>query len=151
MFVPRWRKKAQVFAVQNFARCDAHQTEAIAVHQALQRLCEMELPDLEPTKLVREILPAPTRLPAPLLHSHSQVESLDRIELAIAIEEERGSISDSEIDSFLSDLKRTQQLFDTLLGSVTGASTWDPATVWFRSISSIVNERVRHRGGCSCG
>jgi hypothetical protein len=150
MFVPRGRKKAQVFAVQNFARCDVHQTEAIAVHQALQRLCERKLPNLEPTKLVREILPAPTRLPASLLHSHSQLDSLDRIELAVAIEEERGSISDCEIDTFLSDLK-TQQVFDALLGSVAGASTWDPATVWFRSISSIVNERVRHRGGCSCG
>jgi hypothetical protein len=151
MFARKSLRRAEVFATRNFPICGVHQTEAIAVHQALQGLCENELRDLEPAKLVREIVPAPARFPAPLLHSHSEVDSLDCIELAIAIEEEKGSITDSEMDSFLNDLKRTQQVFDTVLGPVADKSTWDPATVWFRSISSVVDERVRHRGGCSCG
>ena len=151
MFAHKAHEAAREFAVQNFAPCRAHQTEAIAVHEALQRLCETELPALEPPKLVREILPAPRRLPAPALHTHSQTDSLDRIELAIAIEEEQGSISDSEVDSFLNDLSRTEQAFAILLGSFARASTWDPATIWFRSIDGIVNERVHYRGGCSCG
>ena len=151
MFNRRSRKRAQEFAAENFAACDAHRTEATAVHQALQHLNGNELPYVKPTKLVREILPAPRRLPAPALHTHSQTDSLDRIELAIAIEEEQGSISDSEVDSFLNDLRRTEQAFDILLGSFARSSTWDPATIWFRSIGGIVNERVHHRGGCSCG
>ena len=151
MFERRSDKRSREFAAQNFAACDIHQTEAIAFHQALQRLCEKELADLKPATLVREILLAPTRLPPLSLHTHSQMDSLDRIELAVAIEEEQGSITDSEVDSFLKDLTRKQQVFDTLLGSVAGASTWEPATIWFRSIGSIVNERVRRRGGCSCG
>src|SRR6266542_5966176 len=150
MFDRRSRKRAREFAAENFVACDVHQTESVAVHQALQRLCEKELPDLEPATLVREILLAPTRLPTPPLHIHSQMDSLDRIELAIAIEEEQGSINDSDVDSFLNDLTRTQQVFETLLGSFARASTWDPATIWFRSIGSIVNERVHHRGGCTC-
>src|SRR5205814_192133 len=115
-----------------------------------QHLSKNELPYVEVTKLVGEILPAPRRLPGPMLHTHSQIDSLDRIELAIAIEEEQGSLSDSEVDSFLNDLRSTEQAFDILLGSFARASTWDPTTIWFRSIASIVNERVHHRGGCSC-
>jgi hypothetical protein len=150
MFAHKAHEAAREFAAQNFAPCRAHQTEAIAVHEALQRLCETELPALEPPKLVREILQAPARLPAFVFHTRFETHSLDRLELAMAIEEEQGAMSDSEMDSFLNDLTRTQQVFDTLLGYVAGASTWDPATIWFRSIGSIVNERARHREGCSC-
>lgn len=50
----------------------------------------------------------------------------------------------------LKDLSKTEYVFNTLLGSVASASTWDPVTIWVRSIRSIVNERARHRGGCTC-
>jgi hypothetical protein len=151
MLARRLRKIALKFATENFASCDVHQTEAIAVHQALQYLCENELPQLKRETLVREILLPPMRLANCSLHTHFQMDSLDRVELATAIEGERGSISDFEVDNFVDDLKRTHQIFDTLLGSVSRASRWDPVTIWSRSIYSIINERVRHREGCSCG
>jgi hypothetical protein len=151
MFARTSRKRAREFAAHNFAACSVHQAEAISVHEALQRLCKRELSTVEPAKLVREILPAPTRLPASVSHTGSGTDSLDRIEFAMAVEEEQGSMSDCEMENVLKDLSRTQQVFDTLLGSVAGTSTWNPATIWCRSIGSIVNERVRHCGGCSCG
>jgi hypothetical protein len=66
----------------------------------------------------------------------------------MAVEEEQGSMSDQEMDAVIKDFSRTEHVFNTLLGFV--ASTWDPATIWVRSIRTIVNERVRHRGGCTC-
>jgi hypothetical protein len=150
MFARTSHKQALAFATQNFAPCDVHQADAIAVHQALQRLCEKGLPDIEPAKLVRQILPAPASVPASVFDRHTKMDSRDQIELALAIEEEQGSIGDSEMDGLLNDLLRTKQVFDALLGSVASASTWDPATIWFRSIGNVVNERVRHRGGCGC-
>jgi hypothetical protein len=78
----------------------------------------------------------------------SGADPLDRIEFAMAVEEEQGSMSDQEMDAVIKDFSRTEHVFNTLLGFV--ASTWDPATIWVRSIRTIVNERVRHRGGCTC-
>jgi hypothetical protein len=150
MFARTSHKRAQEFAAQNFAACGVHQAEAIAVHEALQRLWERELPTLEPGKLVCEMLPGPTRLPASVSHSGSNTDFLDRIEFAMAVEEEHGSMSDCEMDNVLKALSKTEYVFNTLLGSVASASTWDPATIWGRSIRSIVNERAQHRGGCTC-
>jgi hypothetical protein len=141
---------AREFAMQHFCACDMHQAEAIAVYNALEHLCERELPAIEPAKLVREILTAPTRLTPSVSDSNFGTNPLDCIEFAMAVEEEQGSMSDQEMDDVMKHFSKTEHVFNTLLGSVAGASTWDPATIWVRSIRTIVNERVRHRGGCTC-
>ena len=104
MFVWILCKRAREFATHNFSACDVHPAEAIAVHQALQRLCENDLQGLEPVMLVRQILPAPVRVPASVFHNRSKMDSLDRIKLAVAIEEEQGSMSDSAMGKVLNDL-----------------------------------------------
>jgi acyl carrier protein len=106
---------------------------------------------LEPAKLVREILSAPTTLPPSVSETGFGTDSLDRVELAMAVEEEQGSMIDHDIDNLMKDFSKTEHVFSFLLGSVASLSTWDPATIWLRSIRSIVNERVRRRGGCRCG
>jgi hypothetical protein len=142
--------RAQEFAAHNFAAsCSVHRAEAISVHEALQRLCKRGLPAIQPDTLVGGILPAPTRLPPSLSELGSITDPLDRIEFAMAVEEEQGAMSDQEMGDVMKDFSRTEHVFNTLLGSV--ASTWDPATIWVRSIHSIVNEKVRRLGGCSCG
>lgn len=149
MFARMSHNRAQEFAAHNFAAaCSVHRAEAISVHEALQRLCKRELPSIEPDTPVGEIVPAPTRLPPSLSDPRSGADPLDRIEFAMAVEEEQGSMSDQEMDAVIKDFSRTEHVFNTLLGFV--ASTWDPATIWVRSIRTIVNERVRHRGGCTC-
>ena len=149
MFARMSHNRAQEFAAHSFAAaCSIHRAEAISVYEALQRLCRRELPTIEPDTPIGEILPAPARLPPSLSASGSITDPLDRIEFAMAAEEEQGSMSDEEMDDIIKDFSRTEQVFNTLLGSV--ASTWDPATIWVRSIRAIVNERVCHRGGCAC-
>ena len=149
MFARMSHNTAQEFAAHNFAAgCSVHRAEAIPVYEALQHLCKREFPTIESDTPVGEILPAPTRLPPCLSNPGSITDPLVRIELAIAAEEEKGSMSDQEMDDVRKDLSRTEYVFDALLGSV--ASTWEPATIWVRSIRTIVNERVRYRGGCTC-
>jgi len=39
-----------------------------------------------------------------------------------------------------------------LMGHAIGRSSWDPSSVWSRSVRAVVNERVRNRGPtCTCG
>jgi hypothetical protein len=141
--------RAQEFAAHYFAAaCSVHRAEAISVYEALHRLCRRELPTIGPDTSVREILPAPARVPPSLSDFGSITDPFDRIEIAMAAEEEQGSMSDEEMDDIMKDFSRTEHVFNTLLDSV--ATTWDPATIWVRSIRMIVNERVRHRGGCTC-
>jgi hypothetical protein len=150
MFARTSHNRAREFAAHNFAICSVHQAEAFSVHETLQCLCNRELSTVEPAKLVCEILPAPTTLPPSVSETGSGFDSLDRIELAVAFEEERRAMSDHEMDKAIKDFLKTEHVFNSLLGSVASATTWDPATIWFRSIRTIVNERVRHRGGCTC-
>jgi hypothetical protein len=150
MFAWTSRKTAQEFAAHNFAGCSVHQAEAISVHEALQRLCKMELSGLDLAKLVGDVVPAPNTLPRSPSYSNSCVDSLERIEVAMAVEEEQGSLSDQEMEDLMKDLSKTEYVFNALLGSVVTVSTWNRSTIWVRSIRTIVNERVRHHGGCTC-
>jgi hypothetical protein len=46
---------------------------------------------------------------------------------------------------------RDRMFRDPLLGPAARSCTWDMDTLPSRFIRAIVDERVRHRGGCSCG
>jgi hypothetical protein len=37
-----------------------------------------------------------------------------------------------------------------LLGAAAKRTTWDPRTVWARSVRGVINERVRWQEGCMC-
>ncbi|MGE5304063.1 MAG: hypothetical protein ACM3TN_12180 [Alphaproteobacteria bacterium] len=149
MFARISYNRAREFVAHNFAAaCSVHWAEAISVHEALQHLCKSELLTIEPDTPVGEMLPAPARVPSSLPRFAYINDPLDRIELAMAEEEEQGWMSDQEKDDFVRNFSMTEHVFNTLLGSV--PSSWDPATIWARSIRTIVNERVRNRGGCTC-
>jgi hypothetical protein len=38
-----------------------------------------------------------------------------------------------------------------LLGHGADESSWDPSTIWVRSVRGVINERVKlHKRGCRC-
>jgi acyl carrier protein len=119
--------------------CAAHQEEATAVHIAIERLARKELSTLDPDAML-----------GPLLGFEDRADSLDVVEWVMAVEEEFGhgrvpEAGDASVASWQEAVK------SALLGPAAHHCAWEPSTIWVRSARGIVNERVRCRGGCSCG
>ena len=138
-------RRADAFASTHFGSCPGHCREAVAVHRALESLCDGALDNLDPEVRIGELLPdsqaaGPHRIEAQALgqtlRSREVVpRAIERFaaNLAIAVEQ-----------------LPAQRLMRALLGSTARHSTWEPQTIWSRSVRGLVNERVKHTGDCSC-
>jgi hypothetical protein len=133
-------RRAQAFAETYFAGCFAHRREAHDTFEALEQIARRVLlavtPDIQLGAMLDRSGPGP-----------DLEDSLDSVEHALALEEE---LRDPALLPEALDVARAAEVLRILLGPVAAHTTWDPETVWLRSLRGIVNERVRHRGGCTC-
>ena len=136
---PRARR-AQAFAETYFSGCAAHRREAEGAFEALEDLTGRALLAVTADIPVGAVV-------APSVSAAHAEDTADDVELQMAVEEEFG---DSSLAQEALDVARADHVLRTLLGPATEHNTWDPETVWLRSLRGIVNERVRHRGGCTC-
>jgi len=131
--------RAHTFADTYFAGCPAHRREAQATFEALERVAGRVLLALDADATVGAVLGS--RDPTP------PADSLDVIEAQMALEEELGH--PTHMQEVLG-VARAGHVLRSLLGPAAQQSTWEPDTVWPRSVRGVVNERVRHREGCTC-
>ena len=126
--------------------CPVCRVEAALVRQAVVSLGGPALVELDVT--VRELLASKVK-DLPLSPSGAEPDSLDQVERLMALEEEYGSGS-AQLNAALEEAT-SHHVFTTLLGSASVLSTWDPLTIWMRSLRGIVVERAKRRGDCTCG
>jgi hypothetical protein len=131
--------RAHTFADTYFAGCPAHRREARATFEALEQIAARVLLVVDADLTVEAVLWSHGRTPP--------VDSLDVIEAQMALEEEDGD--PTRVQESLG-VARSEHVLRTLLGPAAQQSTWEPETIWLRSIRGVVNERVRHREGCTC-
>ena len=128
--------------VGKFGSCEAHRREARAVHEALEQMVKQPLAGLDPEAVLGDVLPAEwvSRLQRPpsAIGSDAHPTTLAQVLSKQAV------VSDA-LHTYL-----TQRLRTTLLGPAAAASTWDAGTLPARSVRGLVDERVRHSGGCAC-
>jgi len=125
--------------VAKFGSCDAHRREARAVHEALEALAKQPLPAVDPGAVLGDVLPA------------EWVSQLQRPRSPTAPDATLAQMLGTQAvvrDALYTYL--TQRLRSTLLGPAAEASTWDTDTLPIRSVRGLVDERVRHSGGCAC-
>lgn len=110
------------------------------MHVALTRIARRELPGLDPDAALGTVL-------GPVAED---ADSLDELERALALEEDLpnglgadGAVATTDI--------WPGAVLSALLGPAARQCRWDPSTLWTRSMRGVVNERVRWRGGCTCG
>lgn len=140
------RKRALAFAAKHFSGCDTHRQHAEAVHAGLEHLTGRALKELDPETVVAEILPAP-RASGSHGEARGAVDSLDAVELQLALEAELGK---QELVKQALGQHLAAHALKALLGPAAERTTWDPATIRLRSVRGIINERVRHTGTCTC-
>jgi hypothetical protein len=131
--------RAYTFADTHFAGCPAHRREAQATFEALENIAARVLLAVDADLTVEAILGSRGATPP--------ADSLDVIEAQIALEEELRD--PTRVQESLG-VDRSEHVLRTLLGPAAHQSTWEPETVWVRSIRGVVNERVRHREDCTC-
>jgi len=134
-------ERARVCAQRHFPRCAVHSEETASVYATLEELNRKPLPfdDLD-TALI-ELVPR-------LASASGDLDSLDAIERQMAVGTE---LDQSDLATVALGEVVQESVAKPLLGEAWGHSRWDPRTIWLRSVRGIVNERVRYRGGCSCG
>jgi hypothetical protein len=133
--------RAGGFAATYFAVCSAHRREAELAFEALERLANRVLLDVIPDMAVGDILRGqrpPDAAPG---------DSLDAVELELALEEELGERA--QVQRAVRDALAARTL-RMVLGSAFEKTTWTAETVWVRSVRGVINERVRYGGGCTC-
>src|SRR5262245_20817112 len=138
-----WRRSsaAQQFAEAHFGGCAEHTRQALAVHRSLERISRQPMRDLDPDLPIGSFLPPSARAQS------EPVDSLDAVELAMALEAE---FAPTQL------VAKPQQLADTrvmmaMLGDAISSCTWDASTIRLRSMRGIINERVRHAPNeCTC-
>jgi hypothetical protein len=126
----------------HFPGCAVHCEEAAAVYTTVESLNGGRIGSDDPDIPLAQLVPEMAR------RALSQGDSLDVIENQMALEAELAS---SELTSLALAELADESVVKPLLGSAWGRSRWDPGTIWSRSLRGVVNERVRYRGGCSCG
>ena len=139
-------RRADAFASTHFGSCRGHCREAVAVHRALESLCGGAFDNLDPEVRIGELLPG------------NQATGPYRIETYQALGQtlRAREVVPRAIEQFAAQLTiaverlPARRLMNALLGSTARHSTWDPQTIWSRSVRGVVNERVKHTGDCSC-
>src|SRR5262245_24025304 len=140
----RWRrrKRAADFARSHFDTCATHAHEAAAVFVVVESIGRSPLPGLDPDAAIRDILPRHGVEPGPAQ------DSLDALELRLAVEEEHrfrdlAALAVAQLEN--------QDIMKALLGPGADLSSWDPSTIWVRSVRGVINERVRlFTRACTC-
>lgn len=133
--------RADAFAAAHFQTCQPHRAHARAVHDELEALARRELPSVDPNDTIAELL-SHLRDAQP-----AAGDSLDRVELQMALEED---LYNTELADRALHTWDAEQVLARLLDKQHPFSQWDAETVWSRSVRGIVNERVRCSGGCTC-
>ena len=87
-------------------------------------------------------------LPQSMGRRSGRADSLDAIELELALEEDKPALRDAARLAIL--LAADEMVMKPLLGPWAERSRWDPKTIRTRSVRAVINERVRHSGGCVC-
>jgi hypothetical protein len=131
--------RAKVFAETFFPACVVHREEATAAFEVLEKLARRAILAVDADKPLADLLGAEIA-PGQVLAG----DSLDAIELQLAVE---ADIGDTSLES---DAVVAHEALRRLLGPAAQHTTWAPDTIWVRSLRGIVNQRVRHRGGCTC-
>jgi hypothetical protein len=130
-------------AGQTFPACPAHRREAGAVCRALGDMRGKPLDRLDLDLTVAELLPE-------LMASRSSgIDSLEAIQLQMALEAEE-KMEARDIVRLAAREVADEKVMNPLLGRWARHSGWDPRTIWVRSLRGVINERVRHSGGCVC-
>jgi len=127
-------------------RCPVCQAETARVSEALELLGAKAPGPQQSNLTIRELLSSRLQ-DLPLSKANADFDSLDQVELLMALEEEHGAPATVP----LLEEWTSEHVFKTLLGPASSATSWAPVTIWARSVRGIVNERVRCMGGCSCG
>jgi hypothetical protein len=120
-------KPARLWARSQFD-CAMHQEEAAGFFDALLALWPGEIGDLDLDITLADWLVSTGRAPFP-----------------------RKAPSAGLRQSLVSEALLEYVTRGRLLGPAAKACTWETDTLPARAIRAIINERVRHRGGCSCG
>ena len=142
----RNRQPGRQFAETYFGGCTAHTAAAEALYRALEELRHADT-QLQPEATVAEAVMGSPDEPRPesvFADAQKTTDLLGVVEKVVAADWPY----DSPQDAFRDVVAR--RVMESLLGPAARASTWTPRTVWVRSVRAIVNERVRHAGGCSC-
>ena len=139
---PSVADRAREFARSHFPACAVHVEEAAAVFTAIEAMNRGPVGSADPDIPLAQLVPDIAR------SAPSQGDSLDALERRMAIEAELGP---SELTAVAIAQLADESVAKPLLGPAWGRSRWDPGTIWSRSLRGVVNERVRYRGGCSCG
>jgi hypothetical protein len=130
--------RAHTFADTYFAGCPAHRREAQATFEALEQVAGRVLLALDADATVGAVLGSRDATPP--------ADSLDVIEAQMALEEELARPTHMAEGFWMA---RADKVVRSLLGPAAQQSTWEPDTIWLRSVRGVVNERVRHREGCT--
>src|SRR5262245_21691315 len=139
-------QRSREFGCANFSGCDVHEREAAATHDVLERLARRQLSGLDPDAQLLDVLEwaaDPRGLPeAP--------DSLDLVELLMALEEEFGTdLVPGESELSMATWRLAVR--NALLGVAAASSSWGADHIWARSVRGIVNERVRWaQAECTC-
>jgi hypothetical protein len=136
---PRGRR-AEAFVETYFNGCPAHQREARGAFEALEKIAGRPLLAVTADTAVGAVI-------GPGADVSYAFDPSEMTEHQMALEEE---LSDPILVEEALDTARADHVLRTLLGPAADPCTWDPETVWPRSLRGIVNERVRHRGPCTC-
>lgn len=131
--------RAHTFADTYFAGCPAHHLEARAAFEALEQLARRALLAVDADATVGCVLGTGIQ--------SSSADSLDVIEAELALEEELGHPT---LVAQAAGSGAANHALLTLLGQAVDQSTWEPETIWLRSVRGVINERVRYREGCTC-
>jgi hypothetical protein len=137
------RGRAGAFASCHFAGCETHSREAAAVHRAIERLSPKPRRKISLGITIADILGTPD---SPHLKG---LDALDVAELVMALEGEWG-VSSSAARRTVSDEAWSVVMARLLLGPAAETTTWEPKTIWARSVGGVINERARWAGGCRC-
>lgn len=125
-----------------FPDCEAHQREGAAAYLAAEQMRRERESPMDLDISIGDLLPHLTE------HRRPPRDSLDAIELQIALEEELGQKDLAKVAGLqLAD----ESVMKRLLGPAVESSQWHASTIWVRSLRGIVYERLRHSGGCACG
>ncbi len=130
------RQRSVAFARAHFGPCRIHLREARAVHAALEKMCHRTLASLDPEATIRDLLP----LAEPRVKGTRRLRSTDLSGLTVRA-----------VRDLVVELLADESVMKPLLGPAHSATRWDPSTIWARSVRGVINERVRHQQGCTCG
>jgi hypothetical protein len=122
-------KAASTWATRRFD-CPVHREEAAAFFDAIQERFSVEIGDPDPDLTLNDLL---SSVGHPLF-------------ARAASPSQRRTRRDVVQDALADFIYRK-----ALLGPASDGCTWDVKTLGVRFVRAIIDQRVRHRGGCTCG